>query len=129
MTKFQERVIERARTAISGKPHSDKFNHASLICYKGRILTIGLNNQYKTHTKASQDWPFLHSELDSILQFKRKTRIDLADTELYNVRVGKSGRLLMSRPCSECTKLVIAANFKNVYYTNNLGLFEKFKFK
>lgn len=129
MTNFQQRVIAVGVEAIKNNPESGKFNHASLICYKGKIITIGLNNQYKTHTKASKDWPFLHSELDCLLRFKRKTRIDLSDSILYNVRMGKSGRLLMSRPCSECTKLILAANFKAVYYTNNLGLFEEFKFK
>lgn len=130
MTKFQERIIERARDAISGKPHPDEFNHASLICYKGRILTIGLNSQIKTHTKSKNKvYPFVHSELATILKFKRETRIDLSNTELYNVRIGKSGRLLLAAPCHFCSILICASAFKNVYFTNNLGLFEKFVFK
>lgn len=129
MTTFQQRIIDVATGAINNKPRIDKFNHASLICHKGKILSVGLNDQYKTHTKADKEWPFIHSELQTILQFKRKTRIDLADCSLYNVRIGKSGRILLSRPCSECTKLILAAQFKNVYYTNNLGLFEEFKYR
>ena len=129
MTKLQKRIITIGQDAIKNNPEPGKFNHASIICYKGKPLCVGLNNQYKTHTKASDDWPYIHSELQTILQFKRKTTIDLSDTTLYNIRIGKSGKLLMSRPCVDCTKLILAANFKNVYYTNNLGLFEEFIFR
>lgn len=128
---FRERIIRVAREALKSKKGHDKFNHVSIICRQGRILAIGLNNQYKTHTQASKfrpEWCFLHSELSCIIKLKNKTGVDLAKCELYNVRIGKAGVCLLARPCMMCQKLVIAANFKNVYYTNNWGLFEKFEF-
>ncbi len=132
MTNFHQRIIEIAAGAISEKPRQDKFNHATLIFNQKRLISIGVNNQYKTHTKAYKDspeWSFKHSELSCIIRFKNTCGIDLSKTTGFNVRIGKSGKVLLSRPCILCQKLIIAANFKNFYYTNNLGLFEQFIFR
>lgn len=132
MTNFQSRVVSVGVDAILANPSPGKFNHASLICYKGKILSIGLNNQYKTHTKSGllrPEWPYIHAELSAIMRFKRETNIDLGKTELYNIRILKNKTLALSYPCKNCTKLIIAASFKKVYYSNNLGLFEQFIFR
>lgn len=132
MTTFERRIISVGVSAIKESRTTNKFNHATLIVHQGRILTIGVNNQYKTHTKASRTrplWAFQHSELSTIIRFKNKCGIDLSRTTGYNIRLGDSGNILMSRPCVYCQQLIISANFKNFYYTNNLGLFEKFIFR
>jgi len=131
LMSFQMRIIQVARQAVKNKKMQDKFNHASIICNKGRILAIGTNNQYKTHPKSWQmepEWPYIHSEISSIIKLKNKSGIDLSKCDLYNIRIGNGGNVLLSRPCLNCQKLIIAANFKKVYYTNNWGLFEKFEF-
>ena len=132
MRRFHQRIIEAARSAIKNKAKPDKFSHATLILVQKKIICVGVNNQCKTHTKAFKDrptWAFQHSELASIIRFKKKCGIDFNKTCGYNVRIGKSGNVLMSRPCPVCQQLIIGANFKNFYYTNNLGLFEEFVFK
>lgn len=132
MTSFERRIISVGVSAITSNKTPSKFNHASLICYKGRILSIGLNNQYKTHPlmgRLRPNWAFIHSELSALVSFKRATSIDLSDCLMYNIRLLKNGGLGLSMPCKFCTKLIVAANFKSVYFTNNLGLFEKFTFK
>jgi deoxycytidylate deaminase len=84
-------------------------------------------NSLKTHPSANGKYRAIHSELAAIMNLKR-TGIDLSKTIMYNVRIGASG-ILLSRPCQDCSKLIIAANFKRVYYSNNFGLLEEYKYK
>lgn len=126
MTNFEKRVISVGVSAIKNSKTANKFNHASLICHKGKILSIGLNNQYKTHPKAgilSPDFRYIHSELSVILDFKRSTSIDFSKTICYNIRLLKSGGLGLSYPCASCLKIIKAANFKSFYFSTNLGDF------
>jgi len=102
------------------------FKHISVITHKGIILCYGMNS-VKTHPSANGQYRATHSELSAILKMK-KTNIDLSKTILYNVRIGSSG-ILLSRPCQFCAKLIYAANFKKVYYSNNFGLLEEFVYK
>lgn len=126
---LQSRIIEVATKAIKDSKTPNEFKHASVIVYKGRIIVIGLNNQSKTHTKSTNvKYPQIHSELSAFVKLKNKTGLDFSRCELYNIRVGRSGRTLLSYPCINCQKLLIAAKFKRVYYTNNWGVFEEFRY-
>lgn len=86
-------------------------------------------NQRKTHPQAKGHSGWVHAELAAILKLKSVSRIDFNQTILYNIRIGKSGLLLCAAPCSNCAKLISAARFKKVFFTNQLGFLEEFIFR
>lgn len=122
MNKIQTRLVKFALRKLKGNP--ENFKHISLIVYRGRILSWGMNSR-KTHPKGMGPYHYIHSELAAVLKFKFRF-IDLSDTILYNIRVGKSGLLLNSKPCKKCQKLIGQIVFKNVYFSNN-GKLEQWK--
>ena len=85
---------------------------------KGRVLSIGENNYIKTHpyqaklAKAAgleyQEKVFLHAEVSAIIRCK-----DLSKAHRILVtRVGKSGKLLLAKPCKICESAIKAAGIK-----------------
>lgn len=124
------RLIQIAKKQLAGIV-GKKYRHVTVLVKQKKVISIGENRPLKTHKAAyanCPEFPFIHAELDAIIRAKNKSRIDFSACTLYNLRVGKSGRLLMARPCKHCQTLIRAANFKGVYYTNEFGLFERFLF-
>lgn len=111
--------------------NNNDFRHFSFIVRKNKIVSEGINHERKTHplaSKYSPEWGRIHSEMDALI------KSDIAPAELryydlYNVRIGKSGRVLLSRPCSNCQRVITDFGFRNVFYTNEFGLFEEFLWK
>ncbi len=76
----------------------------------------------------------IHAEADAInnIPFKKDGR--LLKVSLLVLRVTKSGRYMMSKPCMHCIKKmndIISKNYKisTVYYTNESGEIEKYSLK
>jgi deoxycytidylate deaminase len=107
-----------------------KRKHFSFILYKRRIMSIGINDELCTHPKAKEfgfKYYRIHSELSSIIRFPEKP-ILLAKCTLINVRLSRTGTVMISHPCKNCKRLISSFNFKRVFYTNVEGEFEEFEF-
>lgn len=119
------RFINKALDLID-KPQS-VHKHFSFITYKNSIISTGWNNSLKTHPlayKFGYEFPFLHSELDSITKLQESVKI-LKNCNIVNIRLGKFDNILLSRPCKNCQKLLISFGFKEIYYSNEWGKFER----
>ena len=79
-----------------------------------------------THKKAMREKGDRISELRATLQLKRKTNIPYNKCILVNVRINKNRKLDISCPCSSCFNLLKWIGYKEIFYTNKLGNFEKF---
>lgn len=99
-----------------------KHKHASCICHKGRVLSIG-TNQRKTHPlqakysdKDARVW--LHSEIDAIVQVINRHGAEiLKDCELFNLRLTRGGNIGNSKPCEGCSRAIEAFEIGRVYWT------------
>lgn len=85
---------------------------------KGKVLSIGENSYIKTHPYQAKlakqiggeytEKCFLHAEVAAILKCK-----DLSKAHRIMVtRVGKSGNLLLAKPCPICQSAIKAAGIK-----------------
>jgi deoxycytidylate deaminase len=80
------------------------------------ILSSGFNHTYiHMYHKFS-----CHAEYDALRKVKKN--IDLANSEMYVVRIGgvrlaSDTDLKMSKPCEGCKKLILRANIGRVYYS------------
>lgn len=122
MMKFSK-YIEIARCLIDS-PQSKK-KHFSFIVRKNVIESIGFNYVKKTHpmaVKFGYEYPLIHSEMDAILKFNGHLD-DLRKCTIINVRLNKFGKIMMSKPCKFCSKLITSFNFRNIYFTTDSGEF------
>lgn len=125
LPKFSK-YIDLAQCLID-KPESD-YKHFSFIIQKNRIRAIGWNS-LRTHPlafKMGYKYSFVHSELSAITRFEGPPK-ELKNCTMVNVRLGKEGNILYSRPCKHCLKLLNAFNMRNVFYTTKQGCFEELK--
>jgi deoxycytidylate deaminase len=101
-----------------------RYRHTSVLVYKNRIVSIGVNSYKKTHPIAWQrgrnSWCFVHSEVASLAAYRGLVS-DLRHCTMYNVRVGVRGDIQLSKPCQNCTKVMIAFGLRRVAYTNDEG--------
>jgi len=107
------------KAAVKAATDSEyKIQVGSVIFDGKKILSVGCNgirNHRKLHPKF-QKFPgsgSIHAEIDAIL----KARRDLKGMSLLVVRINKQGKLMLSKPCSNCIEYLNHVGIKNVYYS------------
>lgn len=89
--------------------------HGCVIKKKnGKILAKGHNRYILTNKKRFKCYKSIHAEVDVINKCRS---INLENTILYVVRIGKNGIPRYSKPCSKCQKLLIKKKFHNIYHS------------
>lgn len=123
-----QRLINKSKDLISDI--QGKYRHFSFMIYKNEILSCGTNCPTKT-VRLAFDWnylfPFRHSELDCIAKCNLPPSL-FKKCRLINIRIGHKDNILLSRPCKDCQRVILAFNIGEVYYSNEWGNFEKLKF-
>ena len=110
---------------------SKQFRHFSFILDGNKIISVGQNDKDKTHTLAFKNgykYSCIHSELDALVRAK----IDVERFKkctIVNVRLNRFNHVNLSRPCMNCQNLLKHYKFKKIYYTNENGRFEEYKYK
>ncbi len=123
------RIIERAiKTAYKLHPIStERFFHTCFLFDKNKLISIGQNNTSKENIKARYfgqrfnvpqfiKFSFPHAEIDCIGRLWGK-RVITGRERLVVIRIGNSGRLLQSKPCSSCSTILRAIGFKSVFHS------------
>jgi hypothetical protein len=111
--------------ALLGRNPNPQFKHFSFIVDRGRILSIGINRQDKSHPIAKKFNPFssnIHSELAAILKLGE---VDFSDYTLINTRISRErNNLCCSYPCVGCRAMLLKQfKFKEIWATDNNGQF------
>ena len=120
--------------ALINKHNADlRCRHFSFIMDRNKIISIGLNSS-KTHPKNLKynyvnklnenisDIVGTHSELSAVIKLGEE---DCSGLTLVNTRINRNDELDFSAPCSGCCDMIKQLNFENVYFSNNLGAFDK----
>jgi len=114
----QEYYLRRA-AQIALKSNVQSHRHASIIVNEktGEIISEG----YNYHTTHMEHAYTIHSEVSALLKLK-KTKHSIENCAIYVVRVGTDRMqcpLKYSAPCSNCTKAILKAGIKKVYYSTD----------
>ena len=120
--------------ALINKHNADlRCRHFSFIMDRSKIISIGLNS-LKTHPKNLKynyvnklnqnisDIVGTHSELSAVIKLGKE---DCSGLTLVNTRINRNNELDFSAPCSGCCDMIKQLNFKNVYFSNAQGKFDK----
>ena len=137
MTPNFNKIIELGYALYNPETHPVRCFHFSVILYKNRLISAAVNSP-KTHpinlrnpkygydNKNITDIKGSCSEMSACLKLKRISNIDFEKCSLINIRINRLGHLANSRPCSSCESLLNYFSFKDVFYTNDRGIFERF---
>lgn len=86
---------------------------------RNKILSKGFNKS-KTHPLAAKyyEYPFIHAEMDALIHLDKSAE----GLSIAIIRVNpNSGRLLLSKPCSDCMRLLRVNKIKDLIYSTNNG--------
>jgi len=102
-----------SRAAHAGECSSLPHQHGSVIVERdtGRIISSGFNHIYIFNDRV---WT-IHSEVHALRQVRKGTK--LKNCVMYNVSIGNSGVLRISKPCVNCNKALTKAGIEAVYFT------------
>ena len=97
------------------------YKFAALIVQKGRVISIGLNYQFKTHPMIQlvHKHKTVHAELNAIVRTVNKDLLKGSTIVVY--REDRFGNAAMSRPCVTCQYFLNQYGIKKMVYTNEEG--------
>ena len=120
--------------ALINKHNADlRCRHFSFILDRNRIISIGMNST-KTHPmnlkynyinknkEKISEIVGTHAELNAVIKLGEE---DCSKLTLVNTRINRNNVLDNSAPCNGCMDMITQLNFKNVYYSNIEGQFDK----
>lgn len=127
------KIIEVSYALINKHNADLRCRHFSFILDRNRIISIGMNST-KTHplnlkynyvnkdNKSISDIVGTHAELNAVIKLGEE---DCSKLTLINTRINRNNMLDYSCPCSGCSDMIKQLNFKNVYFSNAQGKFDK----
>ena len=115
--------------------------HGAIISKNKKIVCKGTNHD-RSFCSGKIYGPSFHAEMDAVRKWESmflkgkniKNDEDIRKVakkfDIYVVRLSrKDGGFCESRPCHNCTKVMKRYGFKNIYYSNDDGGFEKFRIR
>jgi tRNA(Arg) A34 adenosine deaminase TadA len=109
-------IIDNA--IIEAKKSNMSQKHGCVIVSKNKIIARGFNTSYMDYS--------VHAEQDAVNKLKGKiSKADIKNCKLYVIRIGKVSMdfpLKYSKPCPRCTRCIINAGVKTVYYSTNFEI-------
>jgi len=127
------KIIEVSYALINKHNADLRCRHFSFILDRNRIISIGMNST-KTHplnlkynyvnkdNKSISNIVGTHAELNAVIKLGEE---DCSKLTLINTRINRNNMLDYSAPCSGCSDMIKQLNFKNVYFSNVQGKFDK----
>ena len=135
MQREFNKALETAQALFDPNYHT-RVQVFSFGFHRGRLIAVGRNKD-KTHplnlinvlrfnTGEIHREKGICGELSLFLLLKKTTNIPFDKISIVNVRLDKNRNVKMSRPCPSCNSLLAFTKPKAVYFTNDLGVFEKY---
>lgn len=110
----------KARCIELANKSTFRTKHGSVVVHNGIIIGSGFNiNLTHDMTKTFNEFKTLHAEMIAILRVKNK-RV-LKDSSIFVTRVNQQGKLIMSKPCEICSRIIASFGIVSIFYTDAHG--------
>lgn len=117
--KRHENLIKRAITVAERSMY--RWKHGAVVAKGNKIIGFA-PNKFRNSPLIDVDNVSVHAEA-AVIRELLKNYPDLRSTTIYIARINKAGDATISRPCSNCMKLIVEAGIKEIVYTNEIGGF------
>ena len=126
--KRKKRFIDIAKKVAENSVETG-YRHGAILVRGNSVLNASCNkNAYsrfgERFRKRDKGDATHHAELGCILGLDRSVT---RGADVYVVRVGRSGNLLLSKPCDMCEAALRHVGVRRVYYSLNDGNFEFYR--
>ena len=133
MHKIIVKTIKKSYAEWQPSPLIRCYHYAAAF-EKNKMIAFAKNNPIQFNAKAFKmgkmfninaykEYPYPHAESHLVSKLLDcYNRID-PNWRIVVLRINREGRLLLSKPCRNCQKILDALNLRNVYYSNNNGKF------
>ena len=126
--KRKKRFFELA-TRVAENAAQNGYRHGAILVRGNVVLNASHNkNAYvrfgERFRRRDKGDATHHAELGCILGLDRSVT---RGADVYVVRVGRSGNLLLSKPCDMCEAALRHVGVRRVYYSLNDGNFEFYR--
>lgn len=131
MANTPEKYFDLLTKIIEAGDYYDlKQRLASLLVYKGSIISVGINKR-KSHPfqrkyASNEDAIYLHAETDCIVNALKYYSSDIiSKSVMYVARMKKPNTAAtnyvygLSKPCEGCSRAIAQFGIKTVFYTLN----------
>ena len=133
MNKIVVKTIKRAYQNWKPNPLIRCYHYAA--AFDGnKMIAFAKNNPIKFNAKAYhmgemfnidtyKEYPYPHAESDLISKLLHRYNSIRTDWSIVVLRINREGKILLSKPCKNCQKILDALELKNIYYSDNDGNF------
>jgi deoxycytidylate deaminase len=119
------RLVQLARNLIIYDGIDLRCRHFAFILKRNKIIAIGKNSK-KSHPINQKYGYFegtgLHAEACAVI---RSGDINHSRHTMVTFRIDRNNKLAMGKPCDHCQKLLKDVCFKEIYYSDEQGQFQK----
>ena len=77
----------------------------------------------KFNIQTFKEYPYLHSESHLVSKLLHRYNSICANWSIVVLRINRDGKILLSKPCKKCQKILDAVDLKKIYYSDNFGNF------
>lgn len=99
------------------KNNPNEFNAKAF--YMGKKFNIQTYKQY----------PYPHAESHLVSKLLHRYNSICTNWSIVVLRINREGRILLSKPCKNCQKILDALNLTDIWYSDNRGCFVSMKNK
>ena len=128
---MQEKIIKRAIKLSYERFKPNKFQkryHFAVAFQGNKPILVSQNNPVKVSAKAYKmgqmfniqtykKFPFVHAESHLISNLLDKYNYISQNWSVVVLRINRQGRMLLSKPCINCEKILRAVDLKKVYWS------------
>jgi len=133
MNKIIAKTIKKAYSVWKPNPLIRCYHYAAAF-NNNKMIAFAKNNPIKFNAKAYRmgemfnietykEYPYPHAESDLISKLLHRYNSIRTDWSIVVLRINREGRILGSKPCKNCQKILDALDLKNIYYSDNDGNF------
>jgi hypothetical protein len=131
--KIIRKTIRKAYSFWSPNPDIRCYHYAAAFDGKKMIAFTG-NNPIKTNTKAHRlgeqfnipkyiEYPYTHAESHLVVKLLNSFNTIESNWSCVVLRINRQGRILMSKPCINCQKILDAVGLNKVYWSLGDNIF------
>lgn len=132
-SKIIDRSIRIAYGYFKPTPYQKRYHFA--FAYDGcKLVDFAKNDPIKTHSKAHMighkfsipkfiEYPFLHAEVNLVCKLWQNDELN-SSLNIVILRINRQGKILLSKPCSNCQIVLNKVGLKNIYWSENSGKFQ-----
>lgn len=117
-------------------PNAFQRRYHFAIAFDGnRPICLSQNNPIKVNAKALRmgqmfniqtykEFPYSHAESHLVSQLLDRYNSICSYLSIVVVRIGRDGRMRLSKPCENCAKILKAVGLHNIYWSISDNIFE-----